>query len=60
MVSFHNAVFLLCALIRFWWISYLQVKEYAKDGKKFNEDFTKTFQKLLELGTSGLTPVEWV
>ena len=35
------------------------VSVYANDGKKFNEDFTKAFQKLEELGTSGLTPTEW-
>jgi cytochrome c peroxidase len=36
------------------------VKVYAKDGKKFDEDFAAAFQKLTELGTSGLTPTEWV
>ncbi|KAI2492072.1 peroxidase [Fragilaria crotonensis] len=35
------------------------VSVYAKDGAKFNSDFTKAFQKLEELGTSGLTPTEW-
>lgn len=35
------------------------VQEYAKDGAKFNEDFTKAFQKLEELGTSNLTPTKW-
>lgn len=35
------------------------VDVYAKDGDKFNADFTKAFQKLEELGTSGLTPIEW-
>jgi catalase (peroxidase I) len=35
------------------------VKVYAKDGAKFNADFTKAFQKLEELGTSNLTPTEW-
>ena len=35
------------------------VKTYGKDAGKFNEDFTKAFQKLEELGTSGLTPTEW-
>ena len=35
------------------------VKMYAKDGKKFENDFTKAFQKLEELGTSNLTPTEW-
>jgi cytochrome c peroxidase len=32
---------------------------YAKDATKFNEDFTKAFQKLEELGTSNLTPTAW-
>lgn len=36
------------------------VKIYAKDAKKFDEDFSKTFQKLEELGTKGLTLTEWV
>lgn len=36
------------------------VDTYAKDGQKFEKDFTKAFQKLEELGTSGLTPTEWV
>lgn len=35
------------------------VKVYAKDADKFNKDFTTAFQKLEELGTSGLTPTEW-
>jgi cytochrome c peroxidase len=35
------------------------VKEYAKDGQKFNKDFSKAFQKLEELGTKNLTPVDW-
>jgi cytochrome c peroxidase len=35
------------------------VNVYAKDATKFNEDFTKAFQKLEELGTSGLTATEW-
>ena len=30
---------------------------YAKDQKKFFDDFAKAFQKLEELGTSGLYPV---
>jgi cytochrome c peroxidase len=36
------------------------VKVYAKDAKKFDQDFATTFQKLEELGTSGLTHTEWV
>ena len=32
---------------------------YGKDAGKFNQDFTKAFQKLEELGTSNLTPTEW-
>lgn len=36
-----------------------QVDVYAKDGKKFAKDFSAAFQKLTELGTSGLTPTEW-
>ena len=32
---------------------------YALDGTQFFEDFTKAFQKLEELGTSGLTPTDW-
>ena len=36
------------------------VDVYAKEGDKFNRDFTKAFQKLEELGTSGLTPTVWV
>jgi cytochrome c peroxidase len=40
--------------------SYLKwVKVYAKDADKFNKDFAKAFQKLEELGTSGLTPTKW-
>lgn len=35
------------------------VDVYAKDGQKFNQDFSKAFQKLEELGTSGLVPTEW-
>ena len=35
------------------------VNVYAKDAKKFEKDFSKTFQKLEELGTKGLTPTEW-
>jgi cytochrome c peroxidase len=35
------------------------VSVYAKDAAKFNSDFAKAFQKLEELGTSGLTPTEW-
>jgi len=35
------------------------VSVYAKDASKFNKDFTAAFQKLEELGTSGLTPTEW-
>lgn len=35
------------------------VAVYAKDGDKFNSDFTKAFQKLEELGTTNLTPTEW-
>ena len=35
------------------------VKLYGKDAVKFNEDFSKAFQKLEELGTSSLTPTEW-
>lgn len=35
------------------------VKVYAKDAEKFNKDFTAAFNKLEELGTSGLTPTEW-
>ena len=36
------------------------VKVYAKDGDKFDKDFAKTFQKLEELGTTGLTATEWI
>lgn len=35
------------------------VAVYAKDGQKFNQDFSKAFQKLEELGTSNLKPTEW-
>ena len=35
------------------------VKVYAKDAEKFNNDFTKAFQKLEELGTNNLSPTEW-
>ena len=35
------------------------VKMYAKDGDKFNKDFSKAFQKLEELGTQDLKPTEW-
>jgi len=37
----------------------LQVDVYAKDGNRFEKDFSKAFQKLEELGTSNLTPTEW-
>ena len=36
------------------------VNVYAKDGGKFDKDFAKTFQKLEELGTSGLKATEWI
>jgi len=36
------------------------VKVYAKDGKKFDADFSNAFQKLEELGTKGLKATEWV
>jgi hypothetical protein len=36
-----------------------QVKVYGKDADKFDKDFAAVFQKLEELGTSGLTPTEW-
>lgn len=36
------------------------VNVYAKDGSKFDKDFSKTFQKLEELGTKNLKPTEWV
>lgn len=36
------------------------VNVYAKDGAKFDADFSKTFQKLEELGTKSLTPTDWV
>lgn len=35
------------------------VKMYGKDADKFNKDFSKAFQKLEELGTTGLTATEW-
>ena len=35
------------------------VKVYSTDGKKFDSDFTKAFQKLEELGTSNLVPTQW-
>jgi hypothetical protein len=35
------------------------VAVYGKDGAKFNSDFTRAFQKLEELGTSGLIQTEW-
>lgn len=35
------------------------VKVYGKDGAKFFKDFSTAFQKLEELGTSGLTPTEY-
>mmetsp|Transcript_15397 Transcript_15397/g.46421 ORF Transcript_15397/g.46421 Transcript_15397/m.46421 type:complete len:277 (+) Transcript_15397:457-1287(+) len=34
-------------------------KMYAKDGKLWEKDFTAAFNKLLELGCSGLTAQEW-
>merc|ERR550514_750084 len=36
------------------------VKQYAKDGALFMKDFAVAFQKLEELGTSGLTATEYV
>jgi|TARA_B100001142_G_scaffold270623_1_gene276814 cytochrome c peroxidase len=33
------------------------VDVYAKDQKKFFDDFSKAFNKLETLGTSGLTPL---
>lgn len=36
------------------------VKLYGKDAKKFDEDFSRAFQKLEELGTENLTRTEWV
>ena len=33
------------------------VDVYAKDQKKFFDDFSKVFNKLETLGTSGLTPL---
>jgi cytochrome c peroxidase len=35
------------------------VKVYASDATKFYNDFTLAFQKLEELGTSGLIRTEW-
>lgn len=35
------------------------VDVYAKDNAKFIKDFSVAFQKLNELGTSGLTATEW-
>ena len=35
------------------------VSMYAKDQAKFFKDFSKAFNKLEELGTSGLTPTKW-
>jgi catalase (peroxidase I) len=35
------------------------VQVYAKDGPKFEQDFSAAFNKLEELGTSNLTPTEW-
>lgn len=35
------------------------VNVYAKDGERFNADFSVAFQKLVELGTSNLTPTTW-
>ena len=35
------------------------VKAYGKDGDLFFNDFTVAFQKLEELGTTGLTATEW-
>jgi cytochrome c peroxidase len=35
------------------------VNLYARDAEIFNDDFARAFQKLEELGTSGLTPTEW-
>jgi cytochrome c peroxidase len=35
------------------------VQVYGKDGNKFNDDFSKAFQKLEELGTQNLTPAVW-
>jgi cytochrome c peroxidase len=35
------------------------VEVYGKDAAKFDADFTKAFQKLEELGTTGLTPADW-
>lgn len=36
------------------------VKVYAEDGKKFDADFAKAFQKLEELGTKNLMSTAWV
>jgi len=33
---------------------------YARDGKKFEKDFSDAFHKLEELGTTNLVPREWV
>lgn len=35
------------------------VKIYAENADKFNSDFAAAFQKLEELGTSGLAPTQW-
>lgn len=35
------------------------VNVYAKDAARFNKDFTAAFQKLEELGTSGLAATDW-
>jgi len=35
------------------------VKAYSADEGKFLSDFSDAFDKLLSLGTSGLTPTEW-
>ena len=35
------------------------VEKYSKDKKAFFSDFSAAFQKLEELGTSGLTPVSY-
>ena len=35
------------------------VDVYAKDNAKFIKDFSAAFQKLNELGTSGLIATEW-
>ncbi len=36
------------------------VQVYAKDATKFDSDFAVAFQKLEELGTTGLSETEWV